>query len=253
MQSHPPLSAHLFKILAACTLLISSQASATWVGIVGHEQARTVQPTSKSDVRQLETILQGNQLEFAGLTWDNTTAAKWRNGNISVARNWAFGYFNQHHGLSIDVVKGDWSGKGPVIGALGYAYKQRWQDLSLRINPAVAAISNKLADGSTLNSHGAQLNIKLDYRVHPRLSFGFHPQYAYWQNDTLGSTLKLDFNATFDITDNKRHKLMLVHEQFLVNNRATDMKTRYVGENSPIAGYVTGTEATFKIRYAYVF
>lgn len=234
-------------------LALPFQAQAAWVGALGFEQAQTVQPSSKSEVRQLETIVKGVNLDFAGLTWENTTAAKWNDGKISVARNWAYGYWDENNGLSIDLIKGDWSGQGPIIGALGYAYKTNWKDLSMRFNPTIATISNKLSTGDTITDQGAQLNVKLDYQIHPRVKLGFHPQYAYWKSENIGSTLKLDFNAIIDLTENKRHKLMFVHERFMVNNRASGMKTRYVGEDSPVAGYITGTESTFKIRYGYIF
>ncbi|WP_198419049.1 hypothetical protein [Motilimonas pumila] len=100
---------------------------------------------------------------------------------------------------------------------------------------------------------GDQLNVKLDYQVNSRLSIGFHPQFAYWKSDDMGSTLKLDMNATFNVSQGKRHKLMLVHECFLVNNRASGNKTRFVGEGSPIGGYVAGTESAIKLRNVYVF
>jgi hypothetical protein len=240
----------------ASTLLVLSiplQSQAAWVGIVGHETANTVQSTSKSEIRQIETIVQGINIDFAGLTWDNTSAAKWNNGEISVARNWAYGYWNDNHGFSVDLIKGDWSGTGPLIGSIGYAYKKSWDNLSLRINPTIATISNKLTSGMTVKDQGAQLNVKLDYAISPRVKVGFHPQYAHWKSDDIGSTLKLEFNVSYDLTEDKRHKLMLVHERFLVNNRASGMRTRYVGEDSPIAGYITGTESTIKVRYAYVF
>lgn len=122
-----------------------------------------------------------------------------------------------------------------------------------QINPAIATISNKLVSGDTFSDQGAQLNLRVDYKIHDRVSLRFHPQYANWKSDKLGSTLKMEFSATVDLSQDKRHKLSLVHEAFVVNNEASGGKTRWVGEDSPIAGYVPGTEATYKIRYAYVF
>lgn len=244
----------LCSSLLLSTVTSAAYAKSTWVGIVGLEQARTVQASSKKDVQQIETIVQGIGIDFAGLNWHNTTAAKFnRHGNITVARNWAYGYWNENFGLSLDIIKGDWQGVGPSIFAAGVAYKNCSGDLCFRINPTLARLDNKLADGSNFNDHGAQLNVKLDYKAHDRLSLSFHPQYAYWQSDTMGSTLKLELGATFDLTESKRHKLMLVNEHFMVNNRASGLRTRYVGENAPIAGYVPGTESTIKLRYAWIF
>ncbi len=240
---------------ATSLLFAVPSVNAAWLGIIGIEGARTVQSESKKDTTQVETILQGVGLELGGLSIDNTLAAKWdRDGRMTVARNWAYGYWNQNHGVSLDLIKGDFLGAGPSIGSVGYAFKDCWDGFCLRINPALAYLSNKSSTTkSRQNDHGAQLNIKIDHKINDRFSLGFHPQYAIWDSDTNGSTLKLDFNATFNLSKSGDHKLMLVHERFAVNNRNTDMKNRFVGEGDPIAGYVPGTESTLKLRYVYKF
>ncbi|WP_207234073.1 hypothetical protein [Shewanella maritima] len=231
-----------------------AKSGATWVGILGFETARTVKPESKQDIQQVEAIVNGIGINFAGLKWDNTLAAKVnRRGEISVARNWAYGYWNDNFGVSIDLIKSDWKGTGPIIGAVGLAYKNRWDNLSLRINPTVARLSNKLTNGSTFDDTGMQLNVRMDYQINDRLSLRLHPQYASWRSDQMGETLKVELGASVNLTEDKRHKLMLVNEHFLVKNSGTGMRVRYVGEDSPIGGYVPGTEQTFKLRYAYVF
>ncbi|AIW16714.1 hypothetical protein VITU102760_04045 [Vibrio tubiashii] len=241
--------------LATSLMIVIPSANAAWFGILGIEGAKTVRSDSKHDTFQTETILQGAGLDLGGLTVDNITAAKWnKDGKITVARNWSYGYWNDHHGLSLDLIKGDFLGAGPSIGSIGYAYKDCWDNFCLRVNPAIAYLSNKSATtGSRVEDQGFQLNTKMDYRVTDRLSFGFHPQYAGWLSDENGGTLKLDFNVGLDITGSGDHKLMLVHERFAVNNRSTGMKTRFVGEGDPIAGYVAGTESTVKLRYVYKF
>ncbi|GAM72308.1 hypothetical protein JCM19236_3506 [Vibrio sp. JCM 19236] len=241
--------------LAASLLLAIPSANATWLGIIGIEGARTVQSDSKRDTTQVETILKGVGLEFSGLSIDNTLAAKWNaDGKMTVARNWAYGYWNQNHGVSLDLIKGDFLGAGPSIASVGYAYKDCWDGFCLRVNPALAYLSIKSPSTSSRQSdQGAQLNVKMDYKLSDRFSLGFHPQLAVWKSDDNGSTLKLDFNATFNLSKSGDHKLMLVHERFAVNNRSTDMRTRFVGEGDPIAGYVPGTESTLKLRYVYKF
>ncbi|PST92536.1 hypothetical protein [Photobacterium jeanii] len=229
-------------------------ADSVWVGTLGFEHAKTVTAKSKKEVQQLETILHGANIDLLGLKFENTTAAKWnREGQITVARNWAYGYWDDNFGLSLDLIKGDWRGSGANIGALGLAYKDCWGDLCLRVNPTLAHIQVKKTSAVNTTDTGAQLNLKMNYQVLDSINLGFHPQYAYWRSEALGSTLKLDFNATMDLTEDKRHKLTLMHEAFVVNNRATDMKTRFVGEGTPLSGYVPGTEATYKLRYSYIF
>ncbi|WP_428772630.1 hypothetical protein [Vibrio sp.] len=241
-------------LLASAAMIPAHASATTLVGIVGFETAKTVQPTDKKDKQQVETILQAVNLDFLGLNWNNITAAKWdRNGEITVARNWAYGFWNDNYGMSVDLIKGDWQGAGPNIGAVGLAYQNCWDSFCLRANPTLAAIDIKTTGGDVIKDNGAQLNVKMDYAFNDTFSATFHPQYATWNSDDLGQTLKLEFGLTANLTADKRHKLMFVHEQFMVNKKSTDMKTRYVGEDSPLGGYVTGTEATYKIRYAYVF
>ncbi|MEZ8825608.1 hypothetical protein AB6E04_14705 [Vibrio amylolyticus] len=236
------------------SLFIGSAQATTLIGVVGYESAQTVdKQATKKERQQVETLFRAVGFDFLGLNWDNTLAAKWnREGKISVARNWGYGYWDDNYGLSVDLIKGDWSGQGPQVGALGIAYKNTWDGFSLRINPTLATIDNKTTSGR-ITDNGAQLNVKMDYQFNDRISATFHPQYAYWNSDALGSTLKAEFNVTANLTEDKRHKLMLVHERFAANNRGTGMKTRYIGENSPIGGYVSGTESTVKLRYAYIF
>ncbi|MDN2480842.1 hypothetical protein [Vibrio agarivorans] len=242
-----------FIVLCAPIFVIAPSAHATWLGILGIESAKTVQKTSKKETSQTETILQGVNLDLGGFKIDNTTAAKWNSeGAMSVARNWSYGYWNDNHGVSLDLIKGDFSGVGPSIYSIGYAYKDCWDSFCLRVNPALARLNYKGSD-KTEKDEGFQLNVKMDYKVNDFFNIGFHPQYATWQDDKNGATLKLDFNATMNLGDSGKHKLMLVHEAFAVNNEATNMKTRFVGERSPVAGYVQGTESAVKLRYIYRF
>ncbi len=245
----------LVPALISGALVAAMPASAaTIIGGLGFESARTVQPTEKKEKQQVEAILQAVNVEFLGLNWSNTTAAKInRNGDMTVARNWAYGFWNDNFGVSVDLIKGDWLGAGPNIAALGLAYQDCWGKFCLRVNPTLAAIDMKGADGQVFKDNGAQLNLKADYQFNDTFSATFHPQYASWNDDELGQTLKLEFNLTANLTDDKRHKLMLVNEHFLVNNASTDHRTRYIGENSPFGGYVVGTESTLKLRYFYVF
>ncbi|WP_198419048.1 hypothetical protein [Motilimonas pumila] len=107
-------------------MFVTATAQAAWLGIVGYENARTVQPSKKQDTQQVETILQGVNLDMLGMNWNNTLAAKWKSdGELSVVRNWAYGFWDANHGMSIDLIKADWSGKGPVIASLGYAYQNK--------------------------------------------------------------------------------------------------------------------------------
>ncbi|QYK13410.1 hypothetical protein K0I63_02500 [Shewanella rhizosphaerae] len=245
----------LVPVLLSGALVAATPASAaTIIGGLGFESARTVQPTEKKEKQQVEAILQAVNVEFLGLNWSNTTAAKInRNGDMTVARNWAYGFWNDNFGVSVDLIKGDWLGAGPNIAAVGLAYQDCWDKFCLRVNPTLAAIDMKGADGQVFKDNGAQLNLKADYQFNDTFSATFHPQYASWNDDELGQTLKLEFNLTANLTDDKRHKLMLVNEHFLVNNASTDHRTRYIGENSPFGGYVVGTESTLKLRYFYVF
>ncbi|MDO6496723.1 hypothetical protein [Photobacterium sanguinicancri] len=240
--------------LTLSTVSWAEASNATWVATLGFEQARTVTPTKKKDAQQVETILHGANVNLLGLTWANTIAAKWnREGQITVARNWAYGYWNDNFGLSVDLIKGKWRGQGANIGAVGLAYKDCWGDFCLRVNPTIASIDIHKPSAAKVTDNGAQLNLKMNYQITDRINVGFHPQYAYWRSDALGSTLKLDINATFNITEDKRHKLTLLNESFVVKNRASDMKTRFVGEGTPLAGYIPGTESTYKLRYTYIF
>lgn len=121
-------------IFCGASLFGSNYANATWVGVVGFEHAKTVQATSKKEVQQVELILNGMGKEFAGLTWDNTTAVKMnREANMFIARNWAYGYWNENYRLSVDLIKGDWGGTGPNIGAVGLAYKNCFDKLCFRL------------------------------------------------------------------------------------------------------------------------
>ncbi|MEX0334976.1 hypothetical protein [Vibrio tubiashii] len=238
------ISATLFS-----AMLATPNVHAAWHGIIGAENATTVQPHSLSERNQVETILQGSNLNFADLSIDNLTAAKWdKSGKLMIGRNWTYAYWNDHHGFSADIIKGDFQGVGPRILSAGYAYKDCWEKACIRLNPALAT----LKIGNQTDS-GVQFNLKWDYKFTDRFSAGFHPQYATWKNDENGSTLKYEFNTTFSLGDTGKHKLMFVHERFAVNNRATGMKTRFVGEGDPIAGYVSGTESTIKLRYIYRF
>ncbi|QYJ98143.1 hypothetical protein K0J45_02525 [Shewanella alkalitolerans] len=241
-------------LLSGALVAATPASAATIIGGLGFESARTVQPMEKKEKQQVEAILQAVNVEFLGLNWSNTTAAKInRNGDMTVARNWAYGFWNDNFAVSVDLIKGDWLGAGPNIAAVGLAYQDCWDKFCLRVNPTLAAIDMKGADGQMFKDNGAQLNLKADYQFNDTFSATFHPQYASWNDDELGQTLKLEFNLTANLTDDKRHKLMLVNEHFLVNNASTDHRTRYIGENSPFGGYVVGTESTLKLRYFYVF
>ncbi|GLS84067.1 hypothetical protein [Paraferrimonas haliotis] len=252
----------LISVIAFVSVVssFSSHADSVWVTMIGAENARLVSgqtdvsPATKKERQQLELIAHGANIKALGMTIENTTGTKFnRNGDLTAARNWSYGYFNDNHGISLDLIKGDWLGTGPNIAAVGYAYKKSLGDFSFRVNPTLARIAVKQGPGRYLNDHGVQLNLRGDYQVNDRLSLRVHPQFATWRNDSLGSTMKLELSATMNLTDNKRHKLSVLHESYLVNNKASGMKTRWVGENSPIAGVVPGTEQVFKVRYAYVF
>lgn len=251
-------------VLAAVAVappLLANTEQPIYTGIVGVESARIAYQEgnnvpyslSISDRIQYETMLQVSNANVLGLKWSNITAAKWDNkGSISALRNWGYGYWSDSFGLSVDAIKGNWSGSGPNILAIGLASKDCEGNFCWRINPTLAAI-DIYAEGTQKSDSGWQLNTKLDYRLSDRFTTSFHPQYASWRSDDLGSTLKLEANLTARLGNDSRSFLMLVYEQFMVNNQSTGMKTRYVGEGTPLAGYVQGTESTWKLRYMYRF
>ena len=66
----------IIPVIACTTLVCTNSASATWVGVIGYEHAKTVEPTSRKEVQQVELILNGIGKKLAGLTQDNTTEVK---------------------------------------------------------------------------------------------------------------------------------------------------------------------------------
>ncbi|GLP98114.1 hypothetical protein [Paraferrimonas sedimenticola] len=251
------VSAALLAALALVTT--TANAKSTWIGMVGWDNAHLVKggdidpKAARSQRNQVDLIAHGVNLQFAGMTWENTTGLKVNlDGKLTVGRNWAYGYWNDNWGMSVDLIKGDWQGTGPSIAAAGLAYKNCSGALCFRVNPTLARVRVKTGAGDII-SNGHQLNLRLDYAVNDRLSLRFHPQYQSFQDDRVGSTVKFELSATVNLSEDKRHKLILMNETYLVNNANTDGRTRWVGENSPLPGLVPGTEANYKVRYAYVF